>query len=160
SPGPRRRCRRPPRRPCRPRRRRPGPCRRSRPLRQGPRRARPGGTRPAAPSRRPARLHAGGQGADTLTLLGGDEGVPPDVSEVAVRHADFLAARPRQPPPGALGCTRVVGDAPTAPTVCTPVCTREANSEQTHPLAALAAALLGLAPADRTRLAALLVAGR
>jgi hypothetical protein len=44
-----------------------------------------------------------------------------------------------------------------SPSVCTPVCTSEANPQQTDPVAALAAALLGLSPADRARLAALLV---
>ena len=45
----------------------------------------------------------------------------------------------------------------TPPVVCTPVCTREPKSEQPDPVQALAAALLGLSPADRARLAALLV---
>jgi hypothetical protein len=38
---------------------------------------------------------------------------------------------------------------------CTPACTGEAKSEQTDPVAALAA-LLTLTPADRARLAAIL----
>jgi hypothetical protein len=44
----------------------------------------------------------------------------------------------------------------TAANACTPACTSEAKSEQTDPVAALAAALLSLSPADRARLAALL----
>ena len=40
---------------------------------------------------------------------------------------------------------------------CTPACTSEAKSEQTDPVAALAAALLSLTPGDRARLAALLL---
>jgi hypothetical protein len=44
-----------------------------------------------------------------------------------------------------------------SPSVCTPVCTSEANPPQTDPVAALAAALLGLSAADRARLAAMLV---
>jgi hypothetical protein len=43
--------------------------------------------------------------------------------------------------------------------VCTPVCTNETKTEQADPVAALAAALLGLSPADHARLAAMLVAG-
>jgi hypothetical protein len=50
------------------------------------------------------------------------------------------------------------GLAESHPAVCTPVCTSEGKTDQADPLAALAAALLGLAPADRARLAALLVA--
>ena len=40
---------------------------------------------------------------------------------------------------------------------CTTACTNEGKPEQPDPLAALAAALLGLSPADRARLAALLL---
>jgi hypothetical protein len=40
---------------------------------------------------------------------------------------------------------------------CTSGCTNEAKPEQTDHLAALAAALLGLSPEDRARLAALLI---
>jgi hypothetical protein len=41
--------------------------------------------------------------------------------------------------------------------VCTPVCTNQASPPQTDPVAVLAAALLGLSPADRARLAAMLI---
>jgi hypothetical protein len=41
--------------------------------------------------------------------------------------------------------------------VCTPVCTSEPNHEHPDPLAALAAALLGLSLTDRARLAAMLL---
>jgi hypothetical protein len=41
--------------------------------------------------------------------------------------------------------------------VCTPVCTNEGNRGQTDPVGALAAALLGLSPDDRARLAAMLL---
>ena len=44
--------------------------------------------------------------------------------------------------------------------VCTPVCTSEVNSQQADPVAALAAALLGLSAADRARLAAMLIGGQ
>jgi hypothetical protein len=47
--------------------------------------------------------------------------------------------------------------AATAPNVCTPVCTGEPKPDHPDPVATLAAALLGLSPADRTRLAALLL---
>jgi hypothetical protein len=40
---------------------------------------------------------------------------------------------------------------------CTPACTNEGKNEQTDPVNALAAALLSLSPADRARLAALLL---
>jgi hypothetical protein len=40
---------------------------------------------------------------------------------------------------------------------CTNGCTSEERPEQPDPLAALAAALLGLSPADRVRLATMLV---
>ena len=43
------------------------------------------------------------------------------------------------------------------PGVCTPVCTSEGATQQNDPVTAIAAALLGLSPADRARLAALLV---
>jgi hypothetical protein len=43
------------------------------------------------------------------------------------------------------------------PTACTPACTNSAESQQADPVAALAAALLGLSPADKARLAALLL---
>jgi hypothetical protein len=46
---------------------------------------------------------------------------------------------------------------PIPKTACTPACTNDAKSEQTDPLAALAAALLSLSPTDRARLAALLI---
>ena len=42
-------------------------------------------------------------------------------------------------------------------TVCTPVCTGQEKSGPADPLGALAAALLGLSPTDRARLAALLL---
>jgi hypothetical protein len=51
-------------------------------------------------------------------------------------------------------------DAATPPTVCTSVCTSEAKTGQTDSVAALAAALLGLSPEDRARLAAMLVSGK
>src|SRR5262249_16062155 len=44
-----------------------------------------------------------------------------------------------------------------SPGVCTPVCTSDPKPEQPDPVAALAAALVGLSPSDRARLAALLV---
>jgi hypothetical protein len=44
--------------------------------------------------------------------------------------------------------------------VCTPVCTNQADSGQPDHIGALAAALLGLPPADRARLAALLIGGQ
>ncbi len=47
--------------------------------------------------------------------------------------------------------------APRLPAACTNACTSEGKSEQTDPLAALAAALLGLPAEDRARLAALLL---
>jgi hypothetical protein len=43
---------------------------------------------------------------------------------------------------------------------CTSGCTSEAKTEQTDPVAALAAALLGLSPEDRARLAAMLVSAQ
>jgi len=46
--------------------------------------------------------------------------------------------------------------APTQQSGCTTGCTIDGKSEQTDPVAALAAALGGLSPADRARLAALL----
>ncbi len=49
------------------------------------------------------------------------------------------------------------GDRESDPSVCTPVCTNQATDQQPDPVAALAAALMGLSPADRARLAALLV---
>jgi hypothetical protein len=49
------------------------------------------------------------------------------------------------------------GDTSSLESVCTPVCTSEGKPEQADPLATLAAALLGLSPADRARLAALLL---
>jgi hypothetical protein len=45
----------------------------------------------------------------------------------------------------------------TTENACTPACTSEGKSEQTDPVAALAAALLSLSPTDRARLAALLI---
>jgi hypothetical protein len=45
----------------------------------------------------------------------------------------------------------------TPPVVCTPVCTSDPNPEQPDALQALAAALLGLSPADRARLTAMLL---
>jgi hypothetical protein len=42
-------------------------------------------------------------------------------------------------------------------TGCTSGCTSEANADQGDPVATLAAALLGMTPADRARLAALLL---
>jgi hypothetical protein len=48
-------------------------------------------------------------------------------------------------------------DATTLPTVCTSVCTSEGKPQQPDPLEALAAALLGLSPEDRARLAAMLL---
>src|SRR5262249_60698020 len=45
----------------------------------------------------------------------------------------------------------------TTPAVCTPVCTSEGESQQRDTVEVLAAALLGLSPADRARLAALLL---
>ena len=47
--------------------------------------------------------------------------------------------------------------AATDPSVCTPVCTSEPKPDHPDPVATLAAALLGLSPADRARLAALLL---
>jgi hypothetical protein len=41
--------------------------------------------------------------------------------------------------------------------VCTPVCTSQEKPGEADPLADLAAALLGLSPTDRARLAALLL---
>jgi hypothetical protein len=41
--------------------------------------------------------------------------------------------------------------------VCTPICTSEAKPQQTDPVAALAAALLGLSSEDRSRLVAMLI---
>jgi hypothetical protein len=43
------------------------------------------------------------------------------------------------------------------PDRCTTGCTNEGKTENTDPLAPLAAALLGLSPADRARLAAILL---
>jgi hypothetical protein len=43
---------------------------------------------------------------------------------------------------------------------CTTACTSEAKLEQPDPVAALAAALLGLSPEDQARLAAMLVSGQ
>jgi hypothetical protein len=45
----------------------------------------------------------------------------------------------------------------TPPTVCTPVCTSGQKVEQSAPLEALAAALLGLSTGDRAKLAAMLL---
>jgi hypothetical protein len=45
------------------------------------------------------------------------------------------------------------------PPGCTSGCTSEAKVGQTDPVAALAAALHGLSPEDRARLAAMLVSG-
>jgi hypothetical protein len=47
----------------------------------------------------------------------------------------------------------------TGPTVCTPVCTGEPKPEQSSTLEVLAAALLNLSPAERARLAAMLLSG-
>jgi hypothetical protein len=44
-----------------------------------------------------------------------------------------------------------------SPSVCTPVCTSQTSPPQTDPVAALAAALMGLSAADRARLAAMLI---
>jgi hypothetical protein len=48
-------------------------------------------------------------------------------------------------------------DASGGPSGCTSGCTSEGKPEQADPLATLAAALLGLSPADRARLAATLL---
>jgi hypothetical protein len=48
-------------------------------------------------------------------------------------------------------------DTSSEPSRCTSRCTNEGKTEQADPLASLAAALLGLSPADRTRLAAMLL---
>src|SRR5262249_35515391 len=48
-------------------------------------------------------------------------------------------------------------DAPSTESRCTSGCTSEAEGEQTDPGASLAAALLGLSPEDRARLAAMLL---
>ena len=45
------------------------------------------------------------------------------------------------------------------PSGCTAGCTSEVRIDGTDPVAAIAAALLGMSPADRARLAALLVVG-
>jgi hypothetical protein len=47
--------------------------------------------------------------------------------------------------------------ATSAPNACTTACTSEGKAEQADPLATLAAALLGLSPDDRARLAAMLL---
>jgi hypothetical protein len=44
-----------------------------------------------------------------------------------------------------------------APSACTPACTSKGSTGQADPVAVLAAALLGLSPEDRARLAALLL---
>ena len=49
------------------------------------------------------------------------------------------------------------GLAASASDACTGACTNEAKPEQADPLATLAAALLGLSPEDRARLAAMLL---
>jgi hypothetical protein len=51
------------------------------------------------------------------------------------------------------------GDAPGTLSACTNACTSEAGNANTGTVEALAAALLALSPADRARLAALLVGG-
>jgi hypothetical protein len=49
------------------------------------------------------------------------------------------------------------GDTPTGSSACTTACTNRENIEQPDPIAALAAALLTLSSAERTRLAAILL---
>jgi hypothetical protein len=52
------------------------------------------------------------------------------------------------------------GVTPTDADGCTTGCTDEARNLETDPVATIAAALLGLTPADRARLAALLMASQ
>jgi hypothetical protein len=51
-------------------------------------------------------------------------------------------------------------DTATPQSACTNACTSNPEQGQADPLAGLAAALLALSPADRARLAALLVSGK
>jgi hypothetical protein len=51
-------------------------------------------------------------------------------------------------------------DAPSPPPACTNACTSETGNANAGTVEALAAALLALSPADRARLAALLVGGQ
>jgi hypothetical protein len=48
-------------------------------------------------------------------------------------------------------------DMPGPPSACTPACTSEGKPDRADPVVALAAALLGLSPEDKARLAALLL---